>query len=166
MLALKEYLIEEFKDRAKGYVACEFKYSHSTKIKSDKASGVSLKINVVKIGLKFVDKDMNTLLNNTITFENNVIPKNKEKSFINISPKELNNKFAFAKSEIIKTITGEYNEKLEELNAKINEIKTYTGNDSDIIKPCIKAKLALPLEVKGETVKIDDSNKRISKFDM
>ena len=157
MQDFKDYLIEEFKDRAKGCVAVEFKYSHSTKIKTDKASGVSLQIDVIKIILRFVDKDMNTLLNNTITFENNVIPKNKEKSFINISPKELNNKFAFAKNEIVKSIMNEYIEKRDELNTKINEIKTYSGNDNDIIKPCMK----------GETIKtIDNNERKISKFDM
>ena len=157
MQDFKDYLIEEFKDRAKGCVAVEFKYSHSTKIKTDKASGVSLKIDVIKIILRFVDKDMNTLLNNTITFENNVIPKNKEKSFINISPKELNNRFAFAKNEIVKSIMNEYIEKRDELNTKINEIKTYSGNDNDIIKPCMK----------GETIKtIDNNERKISKFDM
>ena len=93
---------------------------------------------------------MNVLLNNTITFENNVIPKSKEKSFINISPKELNNKFVFAKSEIVKTIMNEYNEKRDEINTKINDLKKYLGNEGDIITP----------KMKGETVKIDDSNKK------
>ena len=150
MEAFKEYLIQEFRDRAKRFVAVEFKFNHSTKLKLDKASGVNLKIDVVKIVLKFYDRDMNVLLNDTITFENNVIPKSKEKSFINISPKDLNNKFAFAKSEIVKTIMNEYNEKRDELNTKISDLKKYLGNESDIIKPCLK----------GETVKIDDSNKK------
>ena len=148
MQALKEYLIEEYKDRVKGYVACEFKFAHYTKLKSDKASGVSLKIDVVKVAMKFYDKDLNTLLSNTITFENNVIPKSKEKSFVNISPKELNNKFAFAKSDIVKTIMSEYVEKRDELNVKISDLRTYLGNASDIIKPCMK----------GETVKVAENN--------
>lgn len=162
MQALKDYLIEEFRDKAKNYVAVEFKFVHSTKLKPDKSSSVNLKIDVLKIGLRFVDRDMNTLLNNTITFENNVIPKSKERSFVNISPKELNNKFAFAKAEIVKTIMDEYKEKLTEINKKINELIMYSGNDSDVITP----------KMKGETVKIadDDAVKKVSKknsrFDM
>ena len=161
MEAFKEYLIQEFRDKVTNYVACEFKYSHSNKLKLNKASGVNLKIDVVKIVLKLYDRDMNVLLNDTITFENNVIPKSKEKSFINISPKELNNKFAFAKNEIIKIIMNEYNEKRDELNTKISDLKKYLGNESDIITP----------KMKGETVKIDDSNKndilnKRVKFDM
>ena len=160
MQALKQYLIEEFRDRAKGYVACEFKFSHYMKIKPDRASGISLKVDVVKICLRFVDRDMNTLYNGSVVFENNVILKSKEKSFVNISPKELNNKFAFAKAEIIKNIMDEYKDKLTELNKKINELIMYSGNASDVIKPSMK----------GEVVKIseDDNADMIAKksFDM
>ena len=162
MQALKEYLIDEFRDKARGYVAVEFKFSHSTKIKPDKPSSVNLKIDAVKICLRFVDRDLNTLHNCSVVFENNVIPKSKEKSFVNISPKELNNKFAFAKSEIVKLIMQEYVEKRDEINTKIEELKTYLGNASDIITP----------KMKGKTVKIvednivkNDLNKR-TRFDM
>ena len=43
----------------------------------------------------------------------------------------------------------EYTEKRDEINTKINDLKKYLGNESDIITP----------KMKGETVKIDDSNK-------
>ena len=160
MQALKEYLLEEYRDRAKGYVACEYKFAHSTRIKPDKASGVSLKVDVVKVGLRFVDRDMNTLLHSTITFENNVIPKSKEKSFINISPKELNNKFAFARSEVVRSIMDEYVEKRDELNTKIAELKAYLGNASDVITP----------QMKGEVVNVADTSResttKRAQFDM
>ena len=159
MQALKEYLINEFRDKARGYVAVEFKFSHSTKIKPDKPSGVSLKIDVVKVSIRFVNRDMNTLHNCSVVFENNVIQKSKEKSFINISPKELNNKFAFAKNEIIKTIMDEYKEKRDEINVKINELSLFAGNATDVIRP----------KMKGETVKIADEDnvvKKASRFDM
>ena len=149
MQALKQYLIQEYRDKAKGYVACEFKFAHYTKIKPDKASGVSLKIDVVKVSIRFVNRDMNTLHNCSVVFENNVIPKSKEKSFINISAKELNNKFAFAKAEIVKLIMDEYIEKRDELNAKIDELKAYSGNESDIIKPSMK----------GEVVNVADTSR-------
>ena len=148
MQALKDYLIDEFRDKANGYVAVEFKFSHYTKIKPDKASGVSLKIDVVKVSIRFVNRDMNTLHNCSVVFENNVIQKSKEKSFVNISAKELDNRFAFAKAEIIKTIMDEYVEKRDEINTKIDELKTYLGNASDVITP----------KMKGKVVKIADDD--------
>ena len=148
MQALKEYLIYEYRDKARGYVAVEFKFAHSTKIKPDKSSGVSLKIDVVKVCLRFVDRDLNTLHNCSVVFENNVIAKNKEKSFVNISPKELNNKFAFAKSEIVKLIMQEYVEKRDEINVKINELSMFAGNATDVITP----------KMKGEVVKVVDED--------
>ena len=127
MEALKGYLVDEFKDRAKGYVAVEFKFSHNVNIRADKKSKTPLKIDIIKISLRFVDKDMNTLHSSNVVFENNAIPKSKEKQFINISPKELNNKFCFAKSEIIRDIMNEYNHKRKELNEKIDSLKKYGG---------------------------------------
>ena len=162
MQALKDYLIDEFRDKARGYVAVEFKFTHSTKIKPDKSSSVNLKIDAVKICLKFVDRDMNTLHNCSVVFENNVIPKSKEKSFVNISAKELDNRFAFAKAEIVKLIMQEYVEKRDEINTKINELSLFAGNASDVITP----------KMKGEVVKIAGDNivkntpKKRARFDM
>ena len=157
MEALKSYLVDEFKNRAKGYVAVEFKFSHNVNVRIDKKSKIPLKIDIVKISLRFVEKAMNTLLSSNIVFENNAIPKNKEKQFINISPKELNNKFCFAKHEIIRTIMNEYISKRDELNAKIESLKSYAGNDNDIIDS----------KFKGQIVDIVDSDKPMkAKFDM
>ena len=162
MQALKEYLIDEFRDKANGYVAVEFKFSHSTKIKPDKPSSVNLKIDAVKICLKFVDRDMNTLHNCSVVFENNVIPKSKEKSFINISAKELDNRFAFAKAEIIKTIMDDYVEKRDEINTKIDELKTYLGNASDVITPKLKGNVVNVVD--NDTV--NNTPKKGAHFDM
>ena len=157
MEALKTYLVDEFKNRAKGYVAVEFKFSHNVNVRIDKKSKTPLKIDVIKVSLRFVDKAMNTLLSSNIVFENNAIPKNKEKQFINISPKELNNKFCFAKHEIIRTIMNEYISKRDELKAKIDSLKSYAGNDNDIIDS----------KFKGQIVNIADADKPMkAKFDM
>ena len=56
------------------------------------------------VSIRFADKDMNTLFTTNTLFENNMIPKNTNKQFINISPNELNSKFGFAKKEIIDII--------------------------------------------------------------
>ena len=162
MQALKEYLINEFRDKARGYVAVEFKFMHYTKIKPDKPSGVNLKIDAVKVCLRFVDRDLNTLHNCSVVFENNVIPKSKEKSFVNISPKELNNKFAFAKSEIVKLIMQEYVEKRDEINVKINELSLFAGNASDVITPKMKGEV---VKIAGDNI-VKNATKKVSKFEM
>ena len=159
MEAFKQYLIDEFKERAKGYVAVEFRFVHNVNIKKDKESNTPLKIDIIKVAIRFVDKDMNTLFTTSISFENNAIPKNKHKQFVNIAPKELNNKFNFAKNEIIRNIMTEYVLKRDELTDKINNLQSYAGHDNDIIKS----------QFKGEVVNVVDINdKPINKvkFDM
>ena len=159
MEALKAYLIDEFKDKAKGYAAVEFKFTHSINMKVDKTSKATLKVDVVKVCLRFVDRHLNTLHTANIVFENNAIPKSKEKQFINISPKELNNKFCFAKSEIIRAMMNEYIIKRNELNEKIEGLKSYAGNENEIIDS----------KFKGQVVNVVESEKpttKRTKFDM
>ena len=156
---LKQYLIDEFKDKAIGYAAVEFKFTHSVAMRNDKSSKTQLKVDIVKVSLRFVDRDMNTLHTANIVFENNAIPKNKEKQFVNISPKELSNKFCFAKSEIIRAIMNEYISKRDEINEKIESLKIYAGNDNEVIDS----------KFKGQVVNVVDNEKptkKKSKFDM
>lgn len=49
MNAFKDYLITEYKDKAQGFVATEFKFNHSTNIKLDKTTNKHLKIDIIKI---------------------------------------------------------------------------------------------------------------------
>lgn len=177
MEQFKEYLIDEYKDRAKGYVAVEFKFTHSITLKKDKETDKPLKFDIIKVSIRFVDKNMNVLYTTNISFENNVIPKNKQKLFINISPKELNNKFNFAKKEIIRTIMTEYVLKRDDLNDKINNLQMYSGNDpyggcaeNDVIKPLFKGKIVnvVDNDPSGPAMRavsdVNDKNK--TKFDM
>lgn len=111
MNQFKEYLIQEYREKAKGFVAVEIKFSHSFNIKTEAKSGVVRKNDSIKVAMKFVDKELNVLYTASIVFENNLIPKRLHKSFINISPKELENKFNVAKKDICKEILKEYEEK-------------------------------------------------------
>ena len=147
----KQYLVDEYKDRAKGFVAVEFRFSHSITLKKDKQTSTPLKVDIIKVSIRFVDKDMNTLYTTSISFENNIIPKSKTKQFVNISPKELNNKFSFARSEIIRTIMTDYVLKRDDLNDKINNLQSYAGNDNDIIKPLFKGELVNVVNVDNQT---------------
>ena len=161
MEALKSYLIDEFKDRAKGYAAVDFKFTHSVTMRTDKSTKTPLKVDVVKVALRFVDKDMNTLHSSIVVFENNAIPKSKEKQLINISPKELSNKFCFAKHDIVRSIMNEYMTKRGELSKKIDELNSYSGNAHDIIDSKFKGEV---VNVTNEEP-IDKPTKK-AKFDM
>ena len=155
MEGLKSYIIGEFKDKAKGYVATEFKFTHSTNIKIDKKkpkglspegrSNIPIKSDIIKVNIKFVDKDMNVLHSAIVTFENNIITKANAKKLINISPKELENKFMVARKDICSIIMNEYCDKLGDLNSKIDGLKNYVGVDGVISR-----------EFKGESIQIVD----------
>ena len=171
MESFKSYLIEEYKCKANGFVAVEFKFTHHNNVKVDKKTKVLLHNDIIKVSLTFVDKSMNKLFNTTISFENNVLPKSISKKLVNIAPKELENRFNAAKKEIISSIMNELCEKLSDINSKINALRKYYG-DNGII----------PTEFKGESInihentntikfhpiKIDDNNERFNKqcFDM
>ena len=169
MEAFKSYLIEEFKDKAKGYVAVEFKFNHSTNIKLDKPKpkGLSpdgrssklLSIDIIKVNVKFVDKEMHQLYSSIVTFENNSLTKANAKKLINISPKELENKFMLARNDICKSVLNDLVDKSNELNTKIDSLKSYIGVDGII-----------PDQFKGEVIHVVDDadvkDKNKQHFDM
>ena len=148
MQEFKEYMIKEYKDKVQGYAAVQFKFSHGTSIKKD------LRIDNINVKIKFVDKDLNKLFTTTVNFENDIIPKNKEKSFINISPKELDNKFAAAKREIIKVIHDDYIEKVKDISTKVGNLQHYSGNPNDIIPTDFKGESIKPAPQQEETIKL------------
>ena len=160
MDAFKEYIIAEYHDKAKSYVATEFKFAHSTGIKLDKPSKRHLKVDIIKVTVKLFDKDLNLLHTGTITFENNIIPKSKAESLINISPKELENRFAAAKRDICKVILDELTQKKSDILLKIDNLNAFIGSSGII-----------PTEFKGEVINVleeGDEPKTKSKqpFDM
>ena len=156
MQEFKEYLIKEYKDKVQGYAAVQFKFSHNVNAKFEKKTDKTLRIDNINVKIKFVDKDLNRLFTTTVNFENDIIPKNKEKSLINISPKELDNKFAAAKTEIIKVIHEEYLEIVKDISTKVGNLQRYSGNPNDVI----------PTEFKGESVQIESSQPPKVEFDM
>ena len=99
MEAFKAYLIDEYKEKVKGFVATEFKFTHSSNVKVDKKSEVTLTLDIIKVALTFYDKDINKLLTSTLSFENNALTKTMAKKLVNISSKELENRFSAAKEK-------------------------------------------------------------------
>ena len=163
-----DYLTTEYKDKATGYAAIDTKFTHSSTIKIDKFSKaygrdptglVTLKNNIIKVGITFYDKSMNKLYSANISFENNMLPKSQAKKLINVSYKELENKFATAKNEICNVILRELIDKRNELNEKIDDITKYKGVDG-----------VIPTEFKGESITITEGVeipvKLKPKFDM
>ena len=142
MQGFKDYVIQEYKDKVQGYAAVQFRFTHNVSAKVDKKSETPLRIDIINVKIKFVDKDLNKMFSTTVNFENNLIPKNKQKSFINISPKELENKFAAAKTEIVKVIHDDYIEKVKDISTKVGNLQRYSGNPNTII----------PTEFKGESI--------------
>jgi len=150
MQELKNYLIDEYKDKAKGFVAVDFKFTHSVNVKIDKKSNVPLRNDIMKVNMTFYDKDMNKLFTTTISFENDILPKSAAKKLINIAPKELENKFNAAKNSICKNIFDELNTKQQEIESKINELNKYIGEEG-VIPSQFKGELINPVE--EETMK-------------
>lgn len=131
MNQFKEYLLTEY--QVKNAKAIKFSFSHSQTIKkTDKVPRINDNITV---RIKFFDENANTIQSNSITFENNIIPKSKEKSLINIAPKELNNRFGAAKQEICSIIKQEYMAKIDDLNEKLNKLQQYCPSNSNTIIP-------------------------------
>lgn len=98
-------------------------------------------IDIITIKLKFVDENLNVLLSPSLTFLNNIIPKSKEKTLINISLKKLNNIFEKAKHEMSKYIS-----KFWGLNEKFSKLQHYCGSSSP--------ENIIPREFDSESIKI------------
>ena len=153
MQSFINYLITEYRDKATNYAAIDTKFTHSSTIKIDKfspsdcaiARNVTLKNNIIKVGITFYDKSMNKLYSANISFENNILPKTQAKKLVNIAPKELENKFATAKNEICNVILRELLDKRNELNEKIDDITKYKGVHG-----------VIPTEFKGESITISE----------
>jgi len=169
MQELKNYLIDEYKDKAKGFVAVDFKFTHSVSVKIDKKSNVPLRNDILKISMTFYDKDMNKLYTSNISFENDILPKATAKKLINIAPKELENKFNAAKKSICKNIFDELKTKQIDIESKVNELKKYVGEERAFSPEAHRAEGIVPSQFKGELINpIDDEVKTKSKvkYDM
>ena len=135
MQAFKDYVIEEFRELARGFVGVEFKFSHGVGTKADKKTETLLKIDSVKCNVKFYDKDMNLLCARLLSFENDVVPKSFAKKLVNISADELANRFCSAKNEICKIIMDEYNERRLDITDRIFDLSKYCGGSVNNVTP-------------------------------
>ena len=62
MQAFKDYLISEYRPLLPNVVGVEFKFSHGRGVKRDKKSKETLRVDSIKVSMRFFDKDMNMML--------------------------------------------------------------------------------------------------------
>ena len=132
MQEFKDYLLLEYKPLTQNLAATKFEFTHSSKTKIDKKTNIVLIINTIHVNIKFFDKDMNTLLTKSISFENNVLSPSCKKALINIAPAELENRFNAALCDISNIIMRTYIEQLESLDVKIKSLNKYVGADNGV----------------------------------
>ena len=132
MEAFIDYLLKEFQLPA-DVVCNKTTFTHSTKNKIDKKSNVPITNNIITVKIESFDKHHQKLASITEHFIDGQIDRPKTKKLINISPSELNNKFAAAKSQICSVINSTYNERLKDLKDSINELNEYCGSDIGVI---------------------------------
>ena len=158
MKSFVDYLVSNWE--VNGCVSIEKKFAHSRKVGIDKKSERERINHIVNVGLRFFDKDNKLLKSESVKFENNLLCAASKKKLINISDEELNNRFMSAKSEILGIIRYGYDQKMMEIDSKMNELMSYADNDSVVI----------PAEFKGEHIELSDKKVKVKKnkavFDM
>ena len=123
MDSFKNYVISEY--RVEGFTSVSFKFTHSLSTKLDKKSGKELNNHAINVTVQFFDKDLNLLRKSSLKFVNNVLGKKQASELVNISPKELENRFNAARREIVGEILKEYMEKKALIDAKMFDLRLY-----------------------------------------
>ena len=147
MEAFESYLLKEYQ-LPSNTVCHKFSYSHSTKQKVDKPSNRPIINNIINVKIESYDDKHNLLGSHSEKFIDGQIQRTRQNKLINISPAELNNRFGFAKSNIVQIIVADYNNKLNEIQGKINEINEYVHTSAII-----------PTEFINEPIIADDKPK-------
>ena len=141
----EQYVISEFK--VDNQAAVEIKYTHNVSVKVTK--NAAFDNYTITMTLKFYDKNVKLLKTCALKFVNNVLAPSYAKKLININPGELNNKFMSAKEDIIKVIHAEYEEKMNEIVEKMNQLKQY-GVKQFGIEDKFRGELVKPVENQNE----------------
>lgn len=97
---------------------------------------------IISITLKYYDKDNELLDSYTIRFNKNLISKSQQKLFKNISHKEVENSFLYAKDEIISELINENNEEIKKLNDENNKLHGMLNHK--FIQSVVKSDIKIP----------------------
>ena len=127
----EQYLLSEYQ-LSSNVVCNSFKYTHSAKNKVDKSSNRPITNHIINVKIESYDDKHNLISTHSEKFIDGKIQRTKQNKLINISPDELNNKFGFAKSNIINVIKSDYQNKLNDIQDKIKELDSYCRADGII----------------------------------
>ena len=158
MESFKDYVVSEF--NVDGTTSILFKFSHSLSVKIDKKTKNPLNNHTINVIVQFYDRNLTLLRRETLKFVNNVLNKKDAERLVKIAPKELENRFNFARRAIVSIIQDEYIEKINDINDKLNALRLYENVE-------VNSNNVIPSEFKGELVQINnESNSDKQKFDM
>lgn len=158
MESFKDYVVSEF--NVDGTTSILFKFSHSLSVKIDKKTKNPLNNHTINVVVQFYDRNLTLLRRETLKFVNNVLNKKDAERLVKIAPKELENRFNFARRAIVSIIQDEYIEKINDINDKLNALRLYENVE-------VNSNNVIPSEFKGELVQINnESNSDKQKFDM
>ena len=158
MESFKDYIVSEF--NVDGTTSILFKFSHSLSVKIDKKTKNPLNNHTINVVVQFYDRNLTLLRRETLKFVNNVLNKKDAERLVKIAPKELENRFNFARRAIVSIIQDEYIEKINDINDKLNALRLYENVE-------VNSNNVIPSEFKGELVQINnESNSDKQKFDM
>ena len=162
--AFEEYLKTEWVPALSETAAVEIKYKHSVSIKKTKEPS-NLVCNNMTISLKFVDNDVKVLDRKAVKFVNDRF-QGKKTAFVNISIKELENKYACAKNEIITQLVNDTVAKINELKNDIDLLKEYAGQTGEVIDRQFKGEIIKLAPAKSSKNKEDLRSRSPTSFDM
>lgn len=158
MEEFKNYVVSEF--NVDGTTSILFKFSHSLSVKIDKKTKKPLNNHTINVIVQFYDRNLTLLRRETLKFVNNVLNKKDAERLVKIAPKELENRFNFARRAIVSIIQDEYIEKINDINDKLNALRLYENVE-------VNSNNVIPSEFKGELVQINnENNSDKQKFDM
>ena len=124
MQAFEQYLLHEY--QLPSNVVCNyFRYTHSTKQHIDKLSKVPVINNIIGVHVESYDDKHHLLASHSERFVDGEIKRPRNNALVNISPDELNNRFAAAKTAIVSSIHSEYTNRLNDINDKIRDLNRY-----------------------------------------
>lgn len=89
--------------------------------------------NIITVKVTEYDEKFHELFTASEHFEDGKIKRPKKNKLINISPDELNNKFAAAKASICQQIRAELTNKLNDISDKLKALQAYSGSTSTVI---------------------------------
>lgn len=105
--------------------ACGVEYNHTKSTSMDRKTRKPITNHTVTVKTTWTDRDARVLRTNKLVFQNDALTKASEKNIGTMSTVELNNKFRAAKSQIIRELIREKQEKINQLQMDVMMMSNY-----------------------------------------